>query len=78
MKPTMTLEQSKTNAEEDYMTTPISVLKYISDLEKEIKRLTYEGIKEWNCPTCGKCESFQVVQRHIKCKKCEQQFTTDL
>ena len=26
----------KTNAEEDYMTTPISVLRYISELEREI------------------------------------------
>ena len=27
----------KNNAEEDYLTTPISVLRYISELEKEIK-----------------------------------------
>lgn len=27
----------KVNAEEDYMTTPISVLRYITELEKEIR-----------------------------------------
>ena len=27
------------NAEEDYIKTPISVLRYISELEKEIKKL---------------------------------------
>jgi hypothetical protein len=29
----------KTNAEENYMTTPISVLKYISELEKHIETI---------------------------------------
>ena len=29
-----TIEYWKTNAEEDYLTTPISVLRYISELEK--------------------------------------------
>lgn len=32
------LEYWKNNAEEDYVTTPISVLRYISELEMEIKR----------------------------------------
>lgn len=36
------------NAEEDYMTTPISVLRYISELEQEIENLneTLEEIRE--------------------------------
>lgn len=28
----------KTNAEEDYLTVPISVLRYISELEQEVKK----------------------------------------
>ena len=31
------LEYWKNNAEEDYMTTPISVLKYITELENSIE-----------------------------------------
>jgi len=56
----------------------VELQQQLTEANAEIERLTSEGIKEWDCPTCGKCESFQVVQRHIKCKKCEQQFTTDL
>lgn len=33
------LEYWKNNAEEDYVKTPISVLRYISELEKEVKQL---------------------------------------
>ena len=33
------LEYWKNNAEEDYMTTPISVLRYISELEEKVERL---------------------------------------
>lgn len=36
------LEYWKKNAEEDYITTPISVLRYISELEKEVER-SYSG-----------------------------------
>lgn len=32
----------KTNAEEDYLRVPISVLRYISELEQEIKRMYSE------------------------------------
>lgn len=31
------LEYYKNNAEEDYLTTPISVLRYISELEKAVE-----------------------------------------
>ena len=39
----------KTNAEEDYLTVPISVLRYISELEQEVKRMYSEAIEfsEW-------------------------------
>jgi hypothetical protein len=33
------LKYWEANAEEDYITTPISVLKYISELEKEVDNL---------------------------------------
>ena len=32
------LEYWRNNAEEDYITTPISVLRYITELENEIKQ----------------------------------------
>ena len=34
-----TLEYWKNNAEENYITTPISVLKYITKLEQEVESL---------------------------------------
>jgi phosphopantetheinyl transferase (holo-ACP synthase) len=34
------LDYFKQNAEEDYMTTPISVLRYITELEQKIEELT--------------------------------------
>jgi hypothetical protein len=40
--PNRDLEYWKDNAEEDYITTPISVLRYISELEKEVERLKKE------------------------------------
>lgn len=41
------LKYWEANAEEDYITTPISVLKYISELEQEIENLnqTLEEIR---------------------------------
>ena len=38
------------NAEEDYLTTPISVLRYISELEKRIKKLGKCAINNSVCP----------------------------
>ena len=38
-EPIKDLEYWKNNAEEDYITTPISVLRYISELEKEVEQL---------------------------------------
>jgi hypothetical protein len=40
------LDYYKQNAEEDYMTTPISVLRYITELEKTVKSLNV--IKRWD------------------------------
>jgi hypothetical protein len=38
------LKQRRTNAEEDYITTPISVLAYISHLERSNKNLFWAGL----------------------------------
>ena len=38
-KPVKDLEYWKNNAEEDYISTPISVLRYIGELEKEVDLL---------------------------------------
>ena len=37
----------KENAEENYMTTPISVLKYITELEKHIEDINRKNNEEW-------------------------------
>ena len=37
----------KGNAEENYMTTPISVLKYITELEKHIEKVNRKNSEEW-------------------------------
>jgi len=37
----------KGNAEENYMTTPISVLKYITELEKHIEEVNRKNSEEW-------------------------------
>ena len=37
----------KENAEENYMTTPISVLKYITELEKHIEEINKKNSEEW-------------------------------
>ena len=36
------LDYWKNNAEEDYITTPISVLRYISELEEALKQIDHE------------------------------------
>jgi hypothetical protein len=38
-EPIKDLEYWKINADDDYVITPISVLRYISELEKEVERL---------------------------------------
>lgn len=38
------IEYWKNNAEEDYATTPISVLRYITELEKELKEVKYNSV----------------------------------
>jgi hypothetical protein len=46
-KPDKSLDYWKQNAEEDYMTTPISVMKYITELEKQQAPDKLQQLIEW-------------------------------
>ena len=52
-----TVEYWKQNAEKDYSTTPISVLKYITVLEEQLEQLRKQTVVERNeqltCPECN-------------------------
>ena len=47
---TQNLAYWRQNAEEDYMTTPISVLRYITEMEKA---LNTSGVSKSVCTACG-------------------------
>jgi hypothetical protein len=51
------LEYYRKNAEEDYLTTPISVLRYISELEAAVKWMDNERLKDQNYGCYG-CKHF--------------------
>ena len=40
------LEYYRKNAEEDYLTTPISVLRYISEMESALRQLAIKNTKQ--------------------------------
>ena len=45
----------KNNCEENYLTTPISVLRYITELEKSIQLMQTDVITSvYECKVCGK------------------------
>lgn len=48
-----TIEYWKQNAEENYLTTPISVLKYITVLEEQAERLRQSPVIKSVCDGCG-------------------------
>jgi hypothetical protein len=52
----------KENAEEDYINTPISVLRYISELEVLIEK-----------NLCENCKSTEKFLKFIWCEKCLKQ-----
>ena len=52
------LEYWKNNAIEDYITTPISVLRYIGELEKEV----LNQHKEENITNDGECGSNELIE----------------
>lgn len=52
-----TVEYWKQNAEENYLTTPISVLKYITVLEEQAEQLRQPPVIK---SVCDKCEELQA------------------
>jgi hypothetical protein len=48
-----TVEYWKQNAEENYLTTPISVLKYITVLEEQAEQLRKHAVSGEVCDNCG-------------------------
>jgi hypothetical protein len=61
------LEYYRKNAEEDYLTTPISVLRYISEMEAALRQLSVIGL------VCDKCEGHvdtDALGRY--CTNCEK------
>lgn len=64
------LEYWRKNAEEDYITTPISVLRYISELEKTLKPVVKPTNKEHVC-RYSKSMNQPYPRLCIDCKKPE-------
>ena len=61
-----TVDHWKRNAEEDYLTTPISVLKYITVLEEQAGQLCKQVVIKSVCSgdfacDCGKCNDQTVL-----------------
>ena len=67
MENTKDLNYYKCNAEEDYMTTPISVLRYITELEQALQLLQPDVI--------GEC-AIHSTDWSGKCFKCQKQVFT--
>jgi len=58
------LDYWKSNAEEDYITTPISVLKYITELEQQVNSVDLADVE--NCSSC----KYQMSGRTEPCRSC--------
>ena len=63
-----TVEYWKQNADEDFLTTPISVLRYITVLEEQAKQLRKQAVSSSVCH-CERCEDIYRVEVY-KCGKC--------
>jgi len=73
MESTKDLNYYKNNCEEDYINTPISVLRYITELEQALQLQQTGVIKslpDYELEFCKKC--FQMTN-HLsnKCQKCK-------
>ena len=70
-----TLEYWKNNCEEDYLHTPISVLKYINSLEERIEQLTihYVVVPKGTLCECKK-HSLKTNYGFEVCTKCGNEF----
>jgi len=55
-----TVEYWKQNAEENYLTTPISVLKYITVLEEQAEQLRKHAVSSSVCP-CNELPGVEIA-----------------
>ena len=58
------LDYWKSNAEEDYITTPISVLRYITELEQQVNSVDLADVV--NCSSC----KYQMNGTTEPCRSC--------
>jgi hypothetical protein len=72
------LEYYKKNAEEDYLQVPISVLRYISELEEVVKNCSIHNVVQQSEPL--KCDQVCDWERvghqlngHQECRTCGKQ-----
>ena len=64
-----TVEYWKKNAEENYLTTPISVLKYITVLEEQAEQLRKHAVITSVCDNCKDVTGFYLGTTCPKCNK---------
>ena len=70
------LKYYKDNCEEDYLHTPISVLRYITELEKEVesKLLIIDSVVVPKgtllCTSCDGTGGRVIYDTYLKCKEC--------
>lgn len=69
------LEYYKKNAEENYITTPISVLRYISELEEVVKNCSTPVVKRQVCH-CGIKRPFVGYDGKDYCMFCNEEIVT--
>lgn len=62
-----TVEYWKQNAEENYLTTPISVLKYITVLEEQAEQLRKNAVIK---SVCGNLHHFTDIAHLGRCEEC--------
>ena len=70
------LQYYKDNCEEDYLHTPISVLRYIGEIEKEIetKPLNIASVSAFVCPDCKGSNMAESNKREMWCNDCEENY----
>lgn len=62
------LEYYRKNAEEDYLTTPISVLRYITEMEQALRIRDVVGRSEQLvCPECKSDSVIKSFPSHNRC-----------
>ena len=71
------LDYWKKNAEEDYMQVPISVLRYISELEQVVKNCSIPAVvgqsEQLVCPYCkGKNIEIRHREQSFRCIDCKE------